>query len=96
MTSDKPRITATIKFRGVTIEDMTVEELRQLRDVLNDIVGEKVKVVEREVIRDHYPWYRPIWAVSRTWAGNTTGKIALGNSIGDSLPQGHYTIACQS
>jgi hypothetical protein len=52
---NKPEITATIKFRGVTVEGMTVAELRELRDLLNTLVGEpKVeRIIERHVSR---PW----------------------------------------
>lgn len=83
--SNKPEITATIKFRGVTIEGMTVEELKQLRDVLNTIVGEPQRVVERH---DHiylrpypaypYGYYSPIWAVSQTY---TDGRTVSGNTL---------------
>lgn len=90
--SDKPQVTATIRFRGVTIEDMTIEELRALRDVLNDIVGEKVveRIVQRDVwVGRPYPYWSttPMWTVSN----NTTGgnKITLGNTAGNST---HYNV----
>jgi len=55
MEKTKPEITATIKFRGVTIEGMTVQELRELRDLLNDLVGPKV--TERAIEHHGYfPW----------------------------------------
>lgn len=77
MANEKPQITATIKFRGVTIEGMTVEELRQLRDVLNQIVGEKV--VEKHIHHDYYRPYGPISLGRNTWAV-ASGKITLGNT----------------
>lgn len=83
--SNKPEITATIKFRGVTIEGMTVEELRQLRDLLNELVGPKERVIER---REYvpYPYAWPYWSVTTdnqwTWSvsdtvSHTSGEIII-------------------
>jgi len=92
MADNKPTITATIKFRGVTIEDMSLQELRELRDVLNTIVGEPPRAVERIVERhEHvypyrvYPYATPIWAVSQTFTGvNTSGSTSTN----------HFTLNC--
>lgn len=96
----KPQITATIKFRDVTIENMTLQELKELRDVLNEVVGEPPKTVERVIERhDHiYPWryYYPgtTWAVSGDSVG--TNRISLGNTSGGqySTSGQHLTISC--
>lgn len=85
--NDKPQITATIKFRGVTIEGMTVEELRQLRDVLNELVGSNdyvpVPYPQPYPVYPSYP-YSPIWITSsgstnviRT-DGTTAGSFTIG------------------
>lgn len=66
--ADKPQITATIQFRGVTIEGMTVEELRELRDVLNQLVGQKEYVPYPQP----YPVY-PTWPYG-TWCITTTSN----------------------
>lgn len=97
MASDKPQITATIKFRGVTIEDLTLQEMKELRDILNGFVGEKVteRVVERH--HDHYPYYpsRP-WYTGVTWtvSPSTSGdKLVLGQGSGGGvLTSQHYTV----
>lgn len=93
MANEKPQITATIKFRGVTIEGMTVQELRELRDVLNSIVGEKV--VEKHIHHNYrYPWGSDriyigdsypgtgTWAVSRNslTAATDDSVLAVGKS----------------
>ena len=85
--SDKPQITATIKFRGVTIEGMTVEELRQLRDVLNELVGDKdyvpVPYPQPYPIYPSSP-YSPVWITSSDstnviWTdGTTAGSLVIG------------------
>lgn len=97
MAGNKPQITATIKFRGVTIENMTVQELKELRDVLNTLVGEP-KVVERVVERHDriYPYRVNPWGyyTGITWAvssnnisglsenyGNARNGLSLGNSM---------------
>lgn len=103
----KPEITATIKFRGVTIEGMTVQELKELRDVLNTLVGEPQRVVERVIERHDYIYpYRPYltyggptWAVSgNTSAGNTltindgVSSQSYLSDMGDERGA-HYTIS---
>lgn len=70
----KPEITVTIEFQGITIEDLTVEEVRELRDVLNTLVGEPR--VERVIERyEYHPW--------RYW---TTASYTVSN--GGDLPVG--------
>lgn len=77
MPDNKPEITATIKFRGVTIEGMSIQELKELRDVLNTIVGEPQRVVERhDHYHDHNPWRPWYGTVSPSWSvgsGTITG-----------------------
>lgn len=96
MANDKPKITATIKFRGVTIEGVTVEELRELRDVLNQLVGERV--VERREYVPYYPWH-PTWITTTgTWTINSDASntlrldgSALSAYAGDCA---HLTLTC--
>lgn len=95
MANSKPEVTATIKFRGVTIEGMTIQELRELRDVLNQLVGEKVteRVVERY---PYYPYYTPVITSSGTWTIGT-GGLSLSSCTTHVEPDGnyaHYTISC--
>lgn len=98
----KPQITATIKFHDVTIENMTLQELKELRDVLNEVVGEPPKTVERVIERhDHiYPWRPYTISPPYTWtvsSGTSSSKISLGNTSGGAYAtdgQQHLTICC--
>jgi len=89
MVDNKPTITATIKFRGVTIEGMTIEELKALRDMLNELVADKKEFIP-------YPQPYPVYPVI-SWYGTTTGwtttssKITLGNNTNGGT---HYTLNC--
>lgn len=78
--SDKPQITATIKFRGITIDNLSLQEMKDLRDALNAIVGERVvgRVVERHDHHhhDHYP-YRPYWWDSGNWSISSSSTLKL-------------------
>lgn len=87
----KPEITATIKFRGVTIEGMSIQELRDLRDVLNQLVGKEKEYVPYP---QPYPVY-PIHPYQPTWI-TTTGTWAVINdksTLGDNT--GSYCISLQ-
>lgn len=97
MASDKPQITATIKFRGVTIEGVTVAELRELRDVLDQLVGERV--VERKEYVPYYPW-QPTWITTTgAWTVNANSSNTLrpgsdatkDKTCGDGQ---HFTLTC--
>lgn len=74
--SNKPQLSVTIKFRGVTIEGMTVEELRELRNVLNELVGDKDYVpVPYPQPYPVYPWnpYQQVWIT----CSDNTNKLNL-------------------
>lgn len=72
--ADKPQITATIKFRGVTIEGMSIEELQELRDLLNTLVGKEKEYVP-------YPVYpNPIYPNWTCFTTSSTSKITLGGN----------------
>lgn len=97
MSNTKPQITATIKFRDVTIENMTLDELRALRDELNKIVGGKeyIPYPQPYPVYPSQPW-TPYWV---TVSGNTvaTDKITLGgndSTSGVHSTAQHYTISC--
>ncbi len=101
---NKPELSVTIKFRGVTIEGMTVEELRELRDLLNQIdpiVEEKTRVIER--VREYVPYYppRPIWIyeekpyIGPYWTTTTSGTAIIGNDV-DGPIRNTLTISCTS
>lgn len=96
MTGDKPQITATIKFRGVTIEGMTIQELRDLRDVLDQLVGERV--VERKEYVPYYPWGQPWITTTGTWTvgSDASNKLRLDNSPNGLTTGsgGHFTLTC--
>lgn len=89
MADSKPQITATIKFRGVTIEGMTVQELRELRDVLNQLVGEKM--IERKEYVPYYPWGQPYITYTGRWTINSDSSNTL--NLDDST-LGAYTSDC--
>lgn len=110
--SSKAEITATIKFRGVTIEGMTVAELKELRDVINQLVGKEVERVVEHHHHDLYPWrrlgdytYTPTWTLT---SGNTTSNLRLDLSqqlganstffsdVTQSSNNVHYTISCNN
>lgn len=101
------RITVTIEFRGVAIKDMTPQELRELRDIIDELVGEKVKVVEREVLYPR-PWYVSPYITygSGTWSVSSGSTLHLENAnnstvttktnrvtLGDGPADAHYTIS---
>lgn len=96
MTGDKPQITATIKFRGVTIEGMTVQELRDLRDVLDQLVGERV--IERKEYVPYYPWGQPWITTTGTWTINSDASNTLRldglSACGAESNGGHFTLTC--
>ncbi len=97
MTGDKPQITATIKFRGVTIEDMTIDELRQLRDALNQLVGERV--IERKEYVPYYPWGTPWITYTGAWTvnANSSNTLRLGSDATKDKTCGdgqHFTLTC--
>jgi hypothetical protein len=70
----KPEITVTIKFHDVTIGGLTVRELRELRDMLNELVGDRA--IER---REFVPyWFTPqIWTVNTNDAGTRRSEIRI-------------------
>lgn len=86
--SNKPQITVTVSYKGQDIK-MTAAEARELRDILNTIVGEPQRVVERVTEHhhhDHYPrpWYpypNQVWISSGNWSV-TSGGLSLGNTVG--------------
>ena len=45
----EPKITVTIKFRGVSLEGLTPKELRELRDAIDQVLGERV-IERRECV----------------------------------------------
>lgn len=88
MADSKPSITATIKFRGVTIEGMTVEELRELRDMLNGLVADKfVPYPQPYPVYPVIPWY----GTTTTGWTTTSSKVTLGNNTNGGT---HYTLSC--
>lgn len=105
--ADKPQITATIKFRGVTIENMTVDELKALRDVINQLVGKDVERVTEHHYHDlvYRPRpYEPIWITNPVWtvssstftAGNSTftvGNSHTSSKISCDSNEQHYTVS---
>lgn len=78
MSNDKPQIMTTIKFRGVTIENITVEELRQLRDALNELVGDWGYVpAPYPQPYPVYPPYSPVWITSSGTGTVASDRITL-------------------
>lgn len=100
MSNTKPQITATIKFRDVTIENMTLDELRALRDELNKIVGgekEYIPYPQPYPVYLEQPWqWQPYWVTVSTGT-IATNKIVLDGSTGSLGVIGnaqHYTLSC--
>lgn len=92
--SNKPQITATIKFRDVTIENMTIEELKALRDVLNTLVGDEKEYVP-------YPQPYPVYPSQPWWMTTSSSTLTLSGNAGISFGDGthmqasdnvHYTL----
>lgn len=60
----EPEITVTIKFRGVSLEGLTPKELRELRDAIDQVLGERV------IERYEYAPYRQQPGI--TWGASGT------------------------
>lgn len=88
-----PELSVTLKFRGVTIEGMTVEELRELRDLLDQIVGVK-RVIERKYVpvAPYRPWYEPVVTYSPYWTITDTTSGTL--RFDDGTLSQSLTISC--
>lgn len=89
MADSKPQITATIRFRGVTIEGMTITELKELRDMLDTLVGKEKEYIpypQPYPVYPAYPWYSPnhLWVST---SSNTSGGTLPSNTV-------HYTLSC--
>ena len=86
-------VTVKIKFRDVTIENMTLDEVKELRDILDKVCGPKpqpVKVIEREVYHPYQWHWQPLgyWTVS-----DNTANLAFTDVTG-SASTNTLTIDC--
>jgi len=49
-----------LKIKDVELE-LTEEEAKELKDILERLTGMRIEIKERIIERDRYPWYYPIW-----------------------------------
>lgn len=71
----KTELTVNIKFRDFEIRDMKPSELRELRDVLNSLLGERV--VERHEYVPYWPKWTYTYGESGTGIGINTSEIVI-------------------
>lgn len=84
--ADKPQATVTIKFRGVTIEGMTIQELSELRDLLDNFLPRKVERVTEHHYHDLV--YRP-YAVYPNTIANPIWTCGITTTAGNRLVPDH-------
>ena len=64
----------TIKVKGVEVKDLTIEEVKELRDILDKIVTKPKEIVVKEIIKEipvyrYWDWY-PNYPTT-TWGGTS-------------------------
>ena len=60
-------ISVNLKVRDQLIEGLTAQELAELRDIIDRLIGKPARV-EREVIREVVPYCWPAWPYGQWWS----------------------------
>ena len=84
---------AKIKLKIKDVEfELSIDEAKELKDILEKLTGTKIEIKERIIEREHYPWYYPIWVEKPKY-----GKWEITYGTG-TIPydNGTYQITCKS